>query len=48
MRVKLEIDFYADGYYTKEEELACLKTLLNDCDSAAVTLSVVSMEIVEE
>ena len=48
MKVTIELDFSADGYTSKEEELLCLKEMLEDLDSAAVTIRVNSLEIIKE
>jgi hypothetical protein len=48
MKVKVILNFSADGYFNKEEELDCLKQMLHDLDGPAVTISVEDMEIVEE
>lgn len=48
MKVMVTLDYSADGYYTEEEELACLKQMLEDLDSAAVNVSVLYMKKVEQ
>ena len=48
MKVLVTIDFSADGDDTLEYQLTSLKQLLEDCDSAGISLNVLKMDVIEE
>jgi hypothetical protein len=50
MKVQLVVEFWADGDETESDQyqLDCLKQLIEDCDSAGVSIRVDEMKVVKE
>lgn len=50
MKVQLTVEFWADGDETDSDQfqLDCLKQLIEDCDSAGVTIRVEEMKKVAD
>jgi hypothetical protein len=48
MLLRIMAEISVDGYETEEEELKAIKSMLEDCDSAAVCINIESMVQVDE
>ena len=48
MKIKLLLDASADGYASKSEELRALLLMLEDLDSTAVSVRVISYERIDD
>ena len=48
MRLLVELEYSADGYDSEEDELESFKSIEEQIDSAAVTLTIIKVERLED